>query len=59
MNNNFFLLKGEDLINFINNNTRKSMPYNFIDTVGHKIKEKYNPRLDYLEVIDKIYFEEE
>lgn len=59
MNNEFYLFKGSDLINFINSNNRKSIPFNYIKTNAYKIKEKYNPRLDYLELIDKLYFEEE
>ena len=40
MNGYNFVLKGEDLINFIENNDRKSIPYSYIDEVGYKITEK-------------------
>lgn len=58
MNNKFFLLKGEYLIEFINNNTRKSIPYEIIEKKGHIIKEGYIPRLDYISALDEIYFKE-
>lgn len=58
INNEFFLLKGEDLVEFTLNNTRKSIPISELKTIGYKIKEKFNPRLDYLEVVDNVYFKE-
>ncbi|MDD3821503.1 MAG: Holliday junction resolvase RecU [Bacilli bacterium] len=51
-----FLLKGEDFISFLNENKRRSLPISFFMEKGYLISEKYNPRLDYLEVVDKIYF---
>ena len=57
MHNEFYLLKGETLMNFINGNDRKSIPFEFIKTNGYKINEKFIPRLDYLKVVDEIYFE--
>ncbi len=59
MNGFNFVLKGEDLINFIENNDRKSIPYSYIEEVGYKITEKIRPPLDYLAVIDEIYFKGE
>lgn len=55
MNSNYYYLKGEDLIEFINTNTRKSIPFEFIETNCEKIKENINPALDYLKIIDKLY----
>jgi len=55
MNENYYYLKGEDLINFIKNNTRKSIPFEYIENNCEKIKEQFNPALDYLKIIDKIY----
>lgn len=51
-----YLIKGEDFINFIDNNNRKSIPYNYIKEKGYQIKEGFNPALDYLKIIDNIYF---
>lgn len=59
MNDKFLLLKGEDLIKFVNNNTRKSIPIDELMNISYIIKEKYNPRLDYLEIVDQIYFKED
>ena len=59
MNNEFFLLKGKTLIDFIKEDVRKSIPYEFIKENGYKIEEKYTPRLDYLKIVDMVYFKEE
>lgn len=59
INNEFLLLKGEDLMNFVNTNTRKSIPIDELRKISYKIKEKFNPRLDYLEIIDSLYFKED
>ena len=56
--NETYLLKAEDLEAFINNNERKSVPLNYFKEYGKIIKIKYSPRIDYLEVIDNIYFSE-
>ena len=55
MNNKFYLLKGSTLINFINNNERKSIP---INKYAYIIKEGFIPRLDYLSVVEKVYLKE-
>lgn len=59
MNNSFYYLDGTDIIDFIENNSRKSIPWSYITEKGIKIEQKINPRLDYLDVIDKLYFMEE
>ena len=59
MNNKFFLFDGNDLIYFINSNERKSIPYEIIENKGHIIKEGYMPRLDYIKVVDELYFKED
>ena len=56
MNNEFYLLKGEDLIDFIDHGNRKSIEYNYIKEKGYKISESYTPRLKYLDMVDKAYF---
>lgn len=56
MCNKFYLLKGEDLIDFIDNNKRKSLDLNFINEKGYIISESYTPRLKYLDTVDKVYF---
>lgn len=59
MNGNFYLLNGPDIISFINDNKRKSIPFAFIEKNGYIIEQKIKPRLNYLDIIDKIYFKEE
>jgi recombination protein U len=59
INNSFYLLKGEDLLLFINMNERKSIPISYIIEKGYEIKINYNPTLDYIKIIDKVYFEGE
>ena len=58
MNNEFYLVKGEDIIEFINNNTRKSIEFEYIKSKGYKINESYLPRLKYLDEVDNAYFKE-
>ena len=53
--NKTFILLGEDLISFINNNTRKSIPLDYFEKKAYLIEEKYIPRVDYLKVINLIY----
>ena len=57
MNNQNYLIKGEDLIKFIDKNTRKSIPYEYLKEKGFVIKESYNPALDYLKIVDEVYLE--
>ena len=56
MNNEFYLLKGEDIVNFVEKNERKSIEYKYIQEHGIKIDESYTPRLKYLDAVDKAYF---
>lgn len=55
--NETYLLTIEKLLEFLNNNKRKSIPLEYFKTAGYIIKDKYNPRVDYIEIIDKIYFD--
>ena len=59
INNEIYLFKGETLIEFISNNERKSIPYNEIKNNGEKIDLKYNPTLDYLNIVNRLYFKGE
>ena len=53
--NKYFILLGEDLIDFIKKSDRKSIPLSYFEEKGHIIEYGYMPRLDYLKVIDDIY----
>ena len=52
-----YLLKGKDLIDFIDNNDRKSIPIEYFKSLGKEIPLGYIPRLNYLPIIDQIYLE--
>ena len=59
INSLYYLLDGNDIICFINDNDRKSIPYSYIKDKGYIIKEGIAPALDYIKVIDEIYFKED
>ncbi len=54
MNGLFYLLNGPDLISFITNETRKSIPYSYIKEYGYELEYNYNKGLDYIKYIDVI-----
>ena len=56
MNNITYLLTGEDYLYYIDTETRKSISYKYIEEKAHIIKEAYQPSLDYIKVLDEIYF---
>lgn len=56
INSENYLLDGNDIIEFIENNTKKSIPYEYIKEKGIEIESKIKPRLDYIKAIDKKYF---
>lgn len=53
--NKTYLLLGKDLISFINQNNRSSIPILFFEDNAYLIEEKYIPRIDYLKIIDSIF----
>ncbi len=59
INDEYYLLDGMELLNFVDNNTRKSIPYEFFKKNAKEIKVKLRPTLDYLEVVDEVYFKGE
>lgn len=56
VSNKTFLLPIETLVEFLERSSRKSIPLSYFEDKGYIIKDKYNPRVDYLEVLDKLYF---
>lgn len=52
-----YLLKAEDLKEFLDNNKEKraSIPRSYFEEYGIVISDNYRPRLDYLKIVDKIY----
>ena len=51
-----YYLSCEKLEEFLKTNERKSIPITFFKKYGTIIKIKYQPRIDYIKVIDEIYF---
>lgn len=49
--NETYLLFTNDLLDFLENNTRKSIPLEFFKQKGYLLKEKLSPRIDYIEII--------
>ena len=56
INNKTYLLPTDKIMYFIDNYERKSIPLSYFLENGYEIKDKYTPRVDYLEVLDKLYF---
>lgn len=54
MNESFYLLKGNTLLDFINNNNRKSIPFKFIEQNCYKLEYNYTKGLNYLKYVDII-----
>ena len=52
MNEEYYILKGRDFIGFIDKNTRKSIPYEYMKEYGIKINMTLRG-LDYLSQLDK------
>lgn len=50
--NKIYLLDAEDLFNFLDNNTRKSIPVEYFSQKGKEIKVTLRPRIDYLKYIN-------
>ena len=52
--NKTYLLLAKDFINFIDNNTKVTIPIEYFEEKAYKINDKFIPRVDYLEIIDKM-----
>ena len=50
--NKTYLLDGNKLIDFLDKENRKSIPFDYFERNCHIIELKYRPRLDYLKSID-------
>lgn len=47
-----YLLPTKKLLDFIESNKRQSIPYEYFKKEGFIIKDNYNPRIDYLSIIE-------
>ena len=57
--NETYLIEAQKFINYVDNNTRASIPIAYIKENGYRLLEKFNPRLDYLKIIDNILYKGE
>ena len=48
-----YLFETKYLEEFIKNNSRKSIPISYIKENGYLIKQGYNPRIDYIKIVEK------
>lgn len=54
--NEVYLVNAKYIIEkYENREDKKSISYDYISTKGHLIKQGYSPRLDYIEIIDRVY----
>ncbi len=51
-----YLLTTNKLNEFLSNKSRKSIPLSYFENNAYVLKTKYQPRIDYLNIIDKLYF---
>lgn len=52
--NEDYIITGKQVIDFINNNERKSIPYDYFKENCYKLEIKYAPRLDYIKIVDNL-----
>ena len=52
--NKTYLLMAKDFLNYIDNNKKSTIPINYFEEVAYLVKEKFVPRVDYLEIIDNM-----
>lgn len=57
--NKTFILEADKLISYIDGCKTKSIPLSFFDDSGYIVDIKYNPRIDYIKIIDRLYFKGE
>lgn len=55
----YYLLKGEDLLLFVDNEKRKSIPYSYFQNNCEKIELGLKPSINYLKTVNRIYFKGE
>jgi len=55
--NETYVVDAKDLLDYMDLDVRKSFPYSFIKKQGKLVENAYNPRLKFIEAVDKLYFE--
>ena len=51
-----FILDASYVIHFYEHRERKSIPYSCFEESGIEVERSYNPRLKYIDAIEKLYF---
>ncbi len=59
MLNEVYLIDASDIVDAYYHSQRKSITYDTVKSIGHLIPLGYNPRLDYLKIVDFVYFKED
>lgn len=54
-----YLVDAKELLDYLNQLDRKSIPYKWFIEHGHIIQQYYGRPVDYLEIVDSLYFEKE
>ena len=49
-----YLLPTKDFLEFLESDTRKSIPHSFFQEKAYLIKDTYRPRIDYLKIVDSL-----
>ena len=52
--NETYLLMAKEFLAFIDNNKKTIVPIEYFREKGYKIKDKFSPRVDYLEIVSKM-----
>ena len=52
--NKTYLLLAKDFIEYIDNNKKSFIPIDYFEQKGYEIKDKFLPRVDYLEILDNM-----
>lgn len=55
-NNITYLIEIDEIIDYINSENRKSIPIDYFESKAHRIPDAYIPRVNYIKVIDNLYF---
>ena len=57
--NEVYLIDASHMVREYYHSQRKSMTYEQIKSLGHLIPQGFQPRLDYLKIVDQVYFKED
>lgn len=56
--NETYFIEIKHILSYIESSKRKSIPLDYIKNFGYIIRDKYNPIIDYIEIIDKYILKE-